>query len=333
MKLYAAPLMACALTIATACSPEAEGITKAGETIPERVVEIDLNAAPSILDDKITAKILGSVVQISTVGDQDTAFAKGEAVTRIEQYRSFGSGVILDDNVVLTAGHVVNAALDVIRSDDLDCPGLTVAMPGDTPLRAVGSGVDQGVSLYGRHEPPNISSTSDVAVYPLSDTPEAANVAANSLSELEIQTGDPVVFANFQQNPDGTNRYVATSDPTMYAGIVVSPPSDQSPGIVLTGLRSYSDPPSELTTTPGASGGGVFDPESGEVVGMSISAHGGRGGYVLPLDYIDQELLRHIDLRVNGIKTDQQFELTYIVGANTIQAALGSLSESQIKCQ
>jgi hypothetical protein len=177
------------------------------------------------------------------------------------------SGVIINDEQILTAGHNVEGGGDVA------CSQVSVVAPGLLTSAAASSDRVNFASVrYGKN--------ADVAVLTVDSSENFRTLPDISLANRQPESGDTVYFINFQPTADGKVRSPAAqnsedpnqdySEPVIFPGIVLG--KTEHGLAIATGYgKSYGKGVPDNMVRKGASGGAIVNTK-GELVGLSVSS-------------------------------------------------------------
>jgi len=132
-----------------------------------------------------------------------------------------GSGVILNDHQVLTAGHMADDETDVLscKKTSVQAPGMLTAAAASNLSAMTGSAIHGGGT--------------DLALLSVKTDDNFRNLPSARLASSMPKAGDTVFFINYQPSADGKLRSPLTSDandPVILSGIVLGS-SDYSHGL------------------------------------------------------------------------------------------------------
>jgi hypothetical protein len=177
------------------------------------------------------------------------------------------SGVIINGQQVLTAGHNVQA------DDGLACSQTKVIAPGLlSNATASQDAVTHASVRYGKSE--------DMAVLTVQSSENFSSLPAVTLASRQPETGDTVYFINYQPTADGkirspgvqvtSNPATDYSKPAVFSGIVLG--STKNGLAIATGHgQSFGNGAPDTMLRKGASGGAIVNTK-GELVGLSVSS-------------------------------------------------------------
>ncbi|HEX3568265.1 MAG TPA: trypsin-like peptidase domain-containing protein [Candidatus Saccharimonadales bacterium] len=225
---------------------------------------------------------LGSTLPPSVANEVDTATSitirnAPLVVTEADGTKSnlmlsgYASGVRIDDNEVLTAGHV--GILDASSSKTASNPYICTDEFSRQPLADPENPADDEKAQTGagiRNQ------ADDVALLRVPSDPEATHI--ESLGSTP-QTGDPLYFVNYEPTADGYMRQpgvstaIAAEDytkPAILGGVAYKLDGDHLLVIDDVG-RNYGEGAPDVEIRPGASGGPVFSDDG--LVGLSVAAY------------------------------------------------------------
>lgn len=180
-----------------------------------------------------------------------------------------GSGVRVENDLVLTAGHVF---LPQGGSSTFDRKCMSLAAMGTDK---------SGAEAMGPHERGAGTNTTekDLGGFTLSDIANSLPPSKGiKISSVPPQAGEVVYFANFQPSEEGPRAPGAKGglgEPAIYAGVVMPDGSTTMPNqfTALTGIASYGVVP-DLNSRKGASGGAVLKIDDGEVTLAGLTVRG-----------------------------------------------------------
>lgn len=176
-----------------------------------------------------------------------------------------GSGIRINSNYVITAGHMFDRI-----------PNTTTAgSAAECYYLYFDSGETAGPLLHGKSSDPGTTSATspDVGVAKYSDIndgytdnpPQEQYKVANR----PLKIGEKLFFINYEPTADGSIRYPNTGGPAVFGGVYLGK-TDYGDYEILSGLKSYGAV-KDTVARPGASGGAVFTAD-GTLVGLSVKS-------------------------------------------------------------
>jgi S1-C subfamily serine protease len=249
------------------------------------------------------SKAIPSVVATQQVLDQTT----GKGIV--------ASGVVLNDQQILTAGHTVADGGRIM------CSQTRVLAPG--VLSDAGASSDQVIQASARY-----GKGTDLAVLTVQAGDNFRKLPDIKLGRQAPQKGDTVYFINFQPTADGVLRSPAAigatdpahdySKPVIFAGTYLGQ-SEDGP-VIATGYgKSYGRGAPDIMVRKGASGGAVLNGQ-GELVGLSVSSQS------LSADRSSAWIAHEYGVRM----PQQDYQLAYI---QTVSKSVASyLQKSTVSC-
>jgi S1-C subfamily serine protease len=201
-------------------------------------------AAATAQAERVIEKVKASVVAVGTY-----------QATRVPPFRFLGTGfVVADGSTAATSAHVLPAVLEA-GSD----PEVLVALPPAEPTR---SGVRRLTALV-------IDRDADLALLRMEGAPLPALTLRDSAS---IREGDSLLFTGFPVG-NALGLFPATHRAMVAAVAPMALPSATSTQLDAKTIRNLRRPAFPIfqldgTAHPGSSGSPLYDPTSGEVVGV-----------------------------------------------------------------
>lgn len=193
--------------------------------------------------------------------------ATQQVIDHANQRGQVASGVIVDGQRVLTAGH------NIKQGRELACADTEIISAGAMTSAAASSQAVTHASLrYG--------DKTDIALVSVQGSQNYDALPAIAIANRQPQAGDTVYFINFQPTADGAMRSPALqansdpakdySKPAVFSGTVLGASSN---GLAIaTGQgKSYGKGAGDVLVRKGASGGAVVD-KYGRLVGLSVSS-------------------------------------------------------------
>lgn len=196
------------------------------------------------------ARSIRSVVATQRIADEAT----GQG--------SVASGVIINGQQILTAGHVVE------RDGSVACSNTSVVTAGLVTSATISNDPVTHVSV--KHD-----KTTDVAVLTLRASSNFGGLPDVKISDNQLTVGETVYFINYQPTADGKVRSPASTDvasttPVVFSGTVVKDAAGRT--TIATGNgKSFGAGASDNLVRKGASGGAIVN-SRGELVGLSVAS-------------------------------------------------------------
>jgi hypothetical protein len=220
------------------------------------------------------------------------------------------SGVIVNDQQILTAGHAVS------HDGRIACSNTSVVSPG--LLTNASASSDSATHVSARY-----NDSDDVAVVTVQSSDNFKSLPNISIAETKLKKGDTVYFINYQPTNDGKLRSPNSKGydkPVVFSGTVVDADSGRVT-IATGGGKSYgSGTAVDNLVRRGASGGAIVNAQ-GELVGLSVASESlaaNRTATSIMTDY-----------RV-ALPVSTNYQLAYMQPVT--QGLLGELQSTAVSC-
>lgn len=244
-----------------------------------------------------------------------SVIATQQVLDEASQQGIVASGVIINGQQVLTAGHNIEAG------DGLVCSRTTVVAPGLlSNATASKDEVTHASVRYGKSE--------DMAVLTLRSSDNFMGLPEINIANRPPEAGDTVYFINYQPTADGKVRSPAAqasadprsdySKPVVFSGIVLG--STRNGLAIAAGHgQSFGNGIPDTLLRKGASGGAIVNAK-GQLVGLSVSSES------LLANKTSADIKKEFRIQLS----QQQYQLAYMQAVSN--AAVEKLQTNMVSC-